>query len=84
MITFRVAREAHGWAVRMGERMTTPFRSRDRAIREAICLARDIRCHGECVEVIVEEAEPGARRAVPRARNPLGFIALPRGPWGGV
>ncbi|MFI4936581.1 MAG: hypothetical protein ACHP7N_18395 [Caulobacterales bacterium] len=39
--------------------MTTPFRSRDLAIREANCLADAIRRHGECAEVIVEGIEPG-------------------------
>ncbi len=79
MITFRVVRESHGWAVCTGDRMTTLFRSRDLAIREANCLAEDIRCHGESVEVIIEEAEPGARRASSRARDPLGSRASPRG-----
>ena len=38
--------------------MTTPFWSRELAIREANCLADAIRCHGECAEVIVEGADP--------------------------
>jgi len=54
MITFEVAKEQYGWAIRMGERMKTLFWSRDLAIREANCLADAIRWHGECVEVIVE------------------------------
>jgi hypothetical protein len=58
MITFTVVKEQHGWAIRMGERMVMPFRSRDLAVREATCLADAIRCHGECTEVIVESAEP--------------------------
>ena len=58
MITFNVVKEQHGWAIRMGERMMTPFWSRDLAIREANCLADAIRCHGECAEVIVEGADP--------------------------
>jgi hypothetical protein len=58
MITFNVVKEQHGWAIRMAERMMTPFWSRDLAIREANCLARAIRCHGECAEVIVEDAVP--------------------------
>jgi len=58
MITFDVVKEEHGWAVRMGKRMTTPFRSREQAIREANCLAGAIRCHGECAEVVVEGADP--------------------------
>jgi hypothetical protein len=58
MITFKVVKEQHGWAIRMDERMIAPFWSRDLAIREANCLARAIRCHGECAEVIVEGAVP--------------------------
>ena len=58
MITFNVVKEQHGWAIRMDERMMTPFWSRDLAIREANCLADAIRCHGECAEVIVEGADP--------------------------
>ncbi len=54
MITFNVVKEPHGWAIRMGERMTTPFRSKDLAVREANCLARAIRRHGERTEVIIE------------------------------
>lgn len=57
MISFKVVKEPHGWAVRMGERMTTPFWTRDLAIREANCLADSLRCHGECAEVIVEGEE---------------------------
>ena len=58
IIIFKVVKEQHGWAIRMGERMMTPFWSRDLAIREANCLADAIRCHGECAEVIVEGADP--------------------------
>ncbi|HEX5378426.1 MAG TPA: hypothetical protein VFW47_07610 [Phenylobacterium sp.] len=39
--------------------MTTPFWSKDLAVREANCLADAIRCHGECAEVVVEAAAPG-------------------------
>jgi hypothetical protein len=56
MITFNVVKEQHGWAIRMGRGMTTPFWSRELAIREANCLADSIRCHGECTEVIIEGA----------------------------
>ena len=58
MITFNVVKEQHGWAIRMDERMMTPFWSRDMAIREANHLADAIRRHGECAEVIVEGAGP--------------------------
>ncbi len=68
MITFRVVKEQHGWAIRMGEGMT-PFWSRDLAIRQANSLAAAIRCHGECAEVIVEGADQGARAASPSRRG---------------
>jgi hypothetical protein len=58
MITFNVVKEQHGWSIRMGECMMTPFWSRDLAIQEANCLADSIRCHGACAEVVVERADP--------------------------
>ena len=42
----------------MGDRMTTPFRSRDLAIFEANCLADAICSHGVRAEVVVEGAAP--------------------------
>lgn len=54
MITFNVTKEQHGWAIRTSSGMTTPFRTRDAAMREAECLAKAIRVHGEHVEVVVE------------------------------
>jgi hypothetical protein len=56
MITFRVLREKHGWAVRIGESMTTPFWSRPHAIREAGGMAAEIRRHGVVAEVLIEDA----------------------------
>jgi hypothetical protein len=56
MITFKVVKERHGWAVQMGEQMTTPFWSRGLAVREADCIAAGIRRHGVIVEVFIEEA----------------------------
>jgi len=58
MITFNVVKEKHGWAIRLGEGMATPFWSKDLAVREANCLAASIGCHGEHTEVVVESAEP--------------------------
>jgi len=58
MFTFKVVKEQHGWAIRMDERMITPFWSRELAVREASSLADAIRRHGECVEVIVEGVAP--------------------------
>jgi hypothetical protein len=54
VITYNVVKEPYGWAIRMGDHMTTPFWSRDVAIRQANCLADAIRCHGEYVEVVIE------------------------------
>ena len=57
MVTFAVVKQKYGWAVRAGECMSTPFWSRDLAIREAKGLAESIGRHGECTEVIVEGAD---------------------------
>ena len=59
MIRFNVVKETHGWAIRMGERMTTPFWSKEQAVRQAKLLAEAIRRHGELTEVVVEGATPG-------------------------
>lgn len=58
MFTFNVVKEQHGWAVRMGERMCTPYWTKDLAVREANCLADALRQHGEWAEVIIEGADP--------------------------
>lgn len=55
MITFRVAKEPFGWAVQMDQRMTTPFRTRDLAIREAQALAGALRAHGQPAQVLIDD-----------------------------
>ena len=72
MITFKVVKEQHGWAIRMGEGVTTPFWSRDWAIREAHCLADAIRCHGERAEVIIEGTDQGDPRKTVKGLSSLG------------
>ena len=65
MITFIVVKEPDGWAVRMGEQMTTPFWSRTLAVREAHCLADAIRRHGQGVEVLIDDDEDEIASAPP-------------------
>lgn len=57
MITFRVVKERHGWAVRKDEHLTIPFWSRSTALREANSLAQAIRQHGVGTEVLIEESD---------------------------
>jgi hypothetical protein len=57
MITFKVVKEQHGWTVRTGEQMSTPFWSRVLAIREADRMAARIRRHGARTEVLIEDVE---------------------------
>jgi hypothetical protein len=73
MITFKVVKEQHGWAIRMGDGTMTPFWSRDLAVREASRLAATIRCHGECAEVIVEGADQGDRRKMAKGLGSSGL-----------
>ena len=49
MITFKVVKEQHGWAIRMGEGTMTPFWSRDLAARRANSLAAAIRCGADLI-----------------------------------
>jgi hypothetical protein len=73
MITFRVVKEQHGWGIRTAEGVTTPFWSRSLAIREAYCLAAAIRCHGERVEVIIEDTDQSdPRKTVKGVSSPDG------------
>ena len=66
MIIFNVVKEEHGWSVKMGQKMTTPFWSRTVAISEANRLAAAIRRHGELTEVVIEgPALPAAGTALP-------------------
>lgn len=64
-ICFRVVKEPYGWAVRMGQSMMTPFRSRRLAIEHANGFAEALRDHGEPAEVIIEgwptASEPNLR-----------------------
>jgi alkanesulfonate monooxygenase SsuD/methylene tetrahydromethanopterin reductase-like flavin-dependent oxidoreductase (luciferase family) len=53
-IIFRVGREKHGWAIRIGDHMMTPFWSKPRAIDRAHHLANALRSHGQDVEVTIE------------------------------
>ena len=81
MITFKVVKEQHGWAIRMGEGVTTPFWSRGSAIREAHCLAVAIRCHGKRAEVIIEGADQSdPRKAVKGLSSPGGGPGTSLGP----
>lgn len=58
MHTFKVVREPYGWAIRVGEGMSAPFRSREIAVQEAQCLCDALRRHGELAQVTVEPIEP--------------------------
>lgn len=54
VITFNVVKEQYGWAIRLGDRMSTLFWSRDAAVREANCLAQAIRAHGQRTQVVIQ------------------------------
>lgn len=66
-ISFRVVKEPYGWAVRMGDGMMTPFRSKVSAVRHANGFADALRRRGEPVEVVVED-RPAEARSLRRAR----------------
>jgi len=70
MHTFKVVKEPHGWAVRLGHGMTTPFWSRAVAIQEANCLCDALRRHGEVAEVVIEEESDPAEAARLKSSRP--------------
>lgn len=59
MHTFRVVKESDGWAVRLGDAMTTPFWSRRLAVLEATRLCEALRRHGEAARVVIDANELG-------------------------
>jgi hypothetical protein len=67
-VCFRVVQEPHGWAVRMGEGMMTPFQSQLLAIKHATGFADALRTCGEPAEVVVEDARPPAVQPAPHSR----------------
>lgn len=66
-VSFRVVEEPYGWAVRVGDGMMTPFRSKVLAVRHANGFADALRRCGAPVEVVVEE-RPAEIRTLPRRR----------------
>ena len=54
MHTFMVVKERHGWSVRLGRGMTTPFWTQAAALREACKLCEELNAHGVVTEVIIE------------------------------
>lgn len=67
IICFRVVKEPYGWAVRVGDGMMTPFRSRGSALRHAAGCAEALRRCGDPAEVVVDDLEPP-----PRSWRPAG------------
>ncbi len=65
MHTFKVVKEPHGWAVRLGGGMSTPFWSRALAIQDANCLCDALRSHGEAAEVVIDEIDTAEASRVP-------------------
>ena len=59
MHTFKVVKEIHGWAVRLGPCMSTPFRTRAGALLNAEQMCASLRAHGQLAEVVVEGLELG-------------------------
>jgi len=58
MHTFKVVKEPHGWAVRLGAGVCTPLWSEAHASREAEQLCRSLRAHGVAAEVVVPAERP--------------------------
>jgi hypothetical protein len=83
MHTFKVVKEAYGWAVRTDCGMSTPFWSRAIAIQEANALCAALRTHGEAAEVVVEAADPADTPVVAAARigaRRMAMLLTPRRP----
>jgi len=54
MLTFEIVKGPQGWIVRLGSGVSIPFRSYERAVREADGLCNAFRRRGAVAEVVVE------------------------------
>lgn len=68
MFTFKVVKEAHGWAVR-SHGMSMPFWKRSMAVREAKRVCAALRDHGQSVVLIIQDAETAEATANPAAHG---------------
>jgi hypothetical protein len=68
-ICFRVVKEPYGWAVRMGDGVMTPFRSRGLAVRHARDFVDALRRRGESAEILIEESWAPARSGGAKRRH---------------
>jgi len=72
MLTFEIVQGPQGWIVRLGSGVSIPFRSYERAVREADGLCDAIRRHGAIAEVVVEgEARVPADDQNPALRSSI-------------
>jgi hypothetical protein len=53
-LSFKVVRDQNGWAVRVGDGVSSLFRTESRATFEAKRLCEGLRAHGVAAEVVVE------------------------------
>jgi hypothetical protein len=67
MYTFKVVKEAYGWAVRSRDGMSMPFRQRSTAVREANSVCAALRDHGQSVELIIQDTDPAEATVNPAA-----------------
>jgi hypothetical protein len=61
MHTLRVVRETVGWTIELAPGVTSCFRTRVQALREAKCLCDEFHKRGEAAEVVIEDAAPATR-----------------------
>jgi hypothetical protein len=74
MLTFEIVKGPQGWIVRLGAGVSIPFRSYERAVREADGLCDAIRRHGAVAEVVVvakahvpaDDRQPALRSSIHR------------------
>lgn len=65
MLSFKVVKENYGWAVRLGDGMSTPFWTRSGAVREAYRLCEGMRSHGVAAEVILDDESEAVEAPAP-------------------
>jgi hypothetical protein len=69
IVTFKVVKEPHGWAVRLPQGAMMPFRWRRLALDQAKALAKSCNRAGGAADVELDAARPTDSRGWRRARQ---------------
>ena len=63
-LSFKVVKDPYGWSVRLGEGVSSLFRTESRATLEAKRLCDGLKAHGVAAEVVIEREPAGPPQGI--------------------